>query len=247
MDSKYSKYFHNTKLNEFKLTDGYYAEIWIEDMFFDYGISTLIGGFVETFAIFDIHIWDIADEEHEIGKEIEVVSLQMPTIVRTHPHRIDTEHHTGYSVLTYLPGDDIIVSTLLEQNSDIARRYVKLILAGKLPSSIGYDQISEFWTIINKMNGVNMGVNILFLDLVTMVVCRDPDNVNRQFREALRDNPKISMNSRNMVNLDKISALISHFSAFTGPDPKSGITSSIGAEKTGDLTPTTSDVEEAIE
>jgi len=151
------------------------------------------------------------------------------------------------TILEYFGGDALIVNTVVAKTHKVVVKYILLMLNGKIPDDIPYDQIISYLEKCCELNNINMGVNSIFLDLMAMMVSRDPQNPSRQFREALRDNPKLSMLMRKLVNVDAIPSLTSQFSAITGSNPKFAMTSSIGAVRSGDMKLEESDIEKAIQ
>lgn len=246
MDERLKKYFELTKENSFIVKESKYVEIRIPDKMFDDKIAKLFGDKIEVFGFLDIYAWDEYKDDLEIKKAIKI-NFRLPNMIITKPNRIHHDSKNGEYVLEYKGGSEFITSTKLAQKDSIVVDFFKLILNGKMPDDIPYDQIPIYLEDCAKMNKFNMKVNSLFIDLIIAVVSRDPDNISRQFREAIKDNPRISMHSRKLINMDLIPSLISQFSAITSGNPKYGITSSIGAVKSGELIPEETDIEKAIE
>lgn len=245
MDNRLKQLFTIEKDKSFILNKGYYAEIRISKDYFSTGVSRIEGNMVETFGILDIYVWqENSTNEYPIEKSI-VIKLRLPTEIKTLPHRIDTSNNY-MTVLEYVSGDKVIISTLVEKSSGIVSEYVRLLLEGKLPDDIDYKEIMDYWLKSSEINESQLITNILFSELLIMQVSRDPSNPVRLFREYLRDNKKASLNDRKLVKMENIPSLISQFSALTSGDPKRGITSSIGAVKTGEMELKESDIEKAI-
>lgn len=240
----YKQYFE-IKDKSFIVKSGKYVEVRIHDDYFENGVSSIIGDTIETFGFLDILAWD---EYHEnLNKsDANKINLRLPTIIITKPTRIEHDSKNKEYVLEYFENSKLITSTYYEKNSKVLVSYIKLILAGKIPDDISYNSIAEYLEVCTTLNKVNLKVNSLFSDIIIMMVSRDPNNISRQFREVLKDNPKASMFSRKLVNIDIIPSITSQFDAIIGSNPKYGITSSIGAVKSGDLTPVESEIEKAI-
>lgn len=245
MDEKIKEFFTVTSDKVMIVKPSKYVEVRIHDDYFENGVSTVIGDCVETFAFLDIFAWDEYSENLK-DSDATKIALRMPMVVNTKPTRIEHDSKKSLTILEYHGGDAFIVSTLIPKNSSVVIKYIKLILSGKIPDDIPYNEIVNYLENCCDINGVDMKVNSIFLDLIVMVVSRDPSNLTRQFREALKDNHKISMLSRKLVNMDVIPSLSSQFSAITSGNPKYGITSSIGAVRSGDMVVVESDIENAI-
>lgn len=235
MDERLNKYFTLTESNSLILKDieGYKAEIRIQKEMFDNNISVISEDNVITFAFLDIYVWESYDEQ---TKPIKII-LRLPNIITTSPSKISFDDKNEEYVLDYKAGDRIVISTKTPKASSVVVNFFNLIMKGKLPSDIPYDEISSYFEECSRLNDFNMKVNSLFVDLVIATVCRDPKNLSRQFREAIKDNPKISMYDRKIVNMDNIPAITTQFNAISGGNPKYGITTSIGAVKSGEMNP----------
>lgn len=246
MDERLSKYFELTKDNALVIKGTRYAEIRLPDEMFNNKIAELTGDRIISFAFLDIYVWDTAYNENLRLKDATKVLLRLPNIIITHPNRIRHDSKNEEHILEYHEGDKIIVSTKVPKKTNVVIKFFNILLSGKIPSDIPYDEISSYFEECASINGFNMKSNSLFVDLIVAVISRDPNNLSRQFREAIKDNPKISMYDRKLVNMDNIPALTSQFSAISSGNPKFGITTSIGAVRSGDMEPTESDIEEAI-
>lgn len=245
MDEKLKNYFELTKNNSVLVKDNKYVEIRIPDILFKNKISNITGDKITTFAFLDILVWDNVNDRSI--KNATKIRFRLPNIIVTQPHRIYHDNKEEEHVLEYYGGDLFIISTKVPMSPSVVVSYFNLILSGKVPSDISYGDISKYLEECAILNNFNMKVNSLFIDLIVSVVCRDPNNLSRQFREAIKDNPKISMHSREMVNMEIIPALTSQFGAITSGNPKYGITTTIGAIRSGDMKPENSDIEKAIE
>ena len=246
MDEKLSKYFILTPEKSFIVAPGKYIEIKIPDDYFDSGVSSVVGDTISTFGFLDIYAWDKYSETPKMS-DADKILLRIPNIISTRPSRISHDSKNGVKVLEYFEGDSIITTTLVAKDSSIVVKYLWLILGGKIPDDISYPEIIAYFEKTCEMNAVDMKVNALFQDLIVVAVSRDPNNLSRQFREAIKDNPRISMYSRKLVNIDAIPSLTSQFSAISGSNAKYGITSSVGAVRSGDMVLEESDIEKAVQ
>ena len=245
MDDKLLKYFEITADKKMVVKPSKYVEVRITDDYFENRISEIVGDCVETFGFLDILAWDEYDE-HLKDSDAVKIAMRMPVVFITKPTRIVHDSKNSLTILEYHGGDLLITTLLIPKNSSVVARYVDLVLRGKIPDDIPYDQIVNYLEKCTIINGVDMKVNSIFLDLMVMMVSRDPNNLARQFREAIKDNPKMSMLSRKLVNMDIVPSITSQFSAISSGNPKYGITSSIGAVNSGAMVNSESDIENAI-
>jgi len=246
IDENLKRYFETTPENGIALKEPYYAEVRIPEEMFDTNISHIFGDMVSTFAFFDIHVWPTFNDERFLKDSVKI-KLRLPSILTLQPTRIDHDTTNKLYVLEFFSNDLIIVSTKVPKKSSTVLNYFDLLIRGKLPEDIGYDELSIYLEESCRINNFDPKVNSLFIDIIVASIARDPNNITRQFREAIKDNPRISMYDRKLVNMDIIPSLISQFSAISSGNPKYGMTSTIGAVRSGDLKPETSEMEKAIE
>lgn len=232
------KYFTLTESNSLILNniEGYKAEIRIQKELFDNGIAILSGDNVITFAFLDIYVWESFDESKKLSDAIKIL-LRLPNVITTSPSRISYDDKNEEYILDYQAGDSIVVNTKTPKSSTVVVDFFNLVIKGKIPSDIPYNEISSYFEECARINNFNMKVNSLFVDLVITTVCRDPKNLSRQFREAIKDDPKMSLFDRKIVNMDDVPAITTQFNAISSGNPKYGITTSIGAIKSGEMNP----------
>jgi len=246
VDPKLTNFFEILPNKQMLVKQGKYVEIRLHDDYFNSNIATMIGDGVETFGFLDIFAWDSYTDDMK-DSDATKISMRLPTTIVTKPMRIVNDSKNSMTILEYHGGDQFVVSTLVAKSHSRLFKYFNLMLTGKLPDDIGYDKIVSYFETCAIINGINIKANSIFLDIIAMVVSRDPENLSRQFRQAIKANPKVSMTARKLVNMDVIPSLTSQFSALTGSNPKYGITSSIGAVRSGDFKPAAeSDIEKAI-
>jgi len=235
MKEEFEKYFTLTSENSLilnKTPNILRAEIRISKQMFEDNIAYIHGDSVVTFGFLDIHVWETNNSN---GNQKAKILLRLPNIITTTPTKITEDTENNEFVLEYFEEDKIIVTTKVPKQTSVVTKYFNLLMKGKIPDDIPYDEISKYLEECAKINKFNMKVNTLFVDLIVAVVCRDPSNVSRQFREAIKDNPKISLFKRKLMNMEQIPAITSQFGAISSGYPRLGITSSIGAVRTGDM------------
>jgi len=235
MNEEMEKYFTLTPESSLILKhteNNFKAEIRIPEKSMTDNISQIYGDTVITFGFLDIFVWEEVTKANKVK-----ILLRLPTIITTSPTRISFDKETKEHVLEYYGGDKIIVTTKIPKQTSVITSFFNLVMKGKIPDDIPYNEISKYFEECARINSFNMKVNALFVDLIVVVVCRDPGNLARQFREAIKDTPNISMYKRHMMDMEKIPALTTQFSAISSGNPKYGITTSIGAVRSGDMDP----------
>lgn len=249
MKEELEKYFTLTSENSLilnKTPNILRAEIRISKKMFEDNISVIFGDSVVTFGFLDIYVWE-TNNPIVIGNKKTKILLRLPNIITTSPTRIVTDSENDEYILEYYEEDKIIVTTKVPKQTSVVTKYFNLVMKGKLPDDIPYDEISKYFEECARINNFNMKVNSLFVDIIVATVCRDPDNVSRQFREAIKDNPRISLTKRKLMNMELIPAITSQFGAISSGNPRYGITSSIGAVRTGDMNASDDNISQIFE
>jgi hypothetical protein len=232
---KIEKYF-DLRNESYYVREGYFVESYIDSFLFDNNVNEIINDAVSIFGFFDSYVYDVT-EEGEKGKLIDTLFFKLPTKILAIPSEIEKgkKEFTGYTVLNFNSGDTFIAKNAAVRDSGIAFIYFKLMTDGKLPRSIKYDEISYYFEECCKVNDIGIGACSTLSDLFVVVTCRDPKNVNRQFREAIRENPKIDLTKYVPIEINKVPGLSSQFNALTAGNPRAGITATIGATKSGEM------------
>jgi len=246
MEEVFKKFFtHKPDDKSLVLKEPYYAEIRIPIEMFDKGIANIFGDTVSTFFFVDIYIWDEYTDVPLI-KDATKINIRIPNILSSRPTRIKYDSKNSENILEFMPNDQVIMTTMVPKKSEVVVEFFEIMLDGKIPDDIPYNEISGYFEECARINGVNLRANSLYVDAMVASICRDPNNNSRQFKELIAENPKVSMYSRKVVNADLIPSMTSQFNAITNSNPKYGITSSIGAVRSGDMEIIETDIDVAI-
>lgn len=130
-------------------------------------------------------------------------------------------------VLSYYEGAKIMSSTIIE-DSDNAQAYLKLICAGKVPSSVPYSQSAQIWKKNQLMNGVHLGVPAVIEELILSVSYRSKDNLSLKFAQVIgQDDSTATDYDYKMASIRQICQFASTFSALLFEDFDSMAVSSL--------------------
>jgi hypothetical protein len=211
------------------------AQIIIPASYEDHHIAEIIGNEFYTFGVFNINVWD--DEEGaEDGKPAHRYLFRFPSKIHTVPSEFTTRRNADGEkeyVLTYYEGATFITSTLVQKDTSHAKQFLDIMVLGYLPDSIPYQDIAAFWDDVNTFNGIEMKAGQVVLELITSQLCRNPTDLSEPFRHAVRDNTKINMLSRKMINIMNIPRYVSSFSGISSAWAKPAITSAIANKRAG--------------
>lgn len=181
-------------------------KITIPEDYFSHGLAESVGTAINTFGIFSIYVYDDYTTDSRIKNKYHMV---LPTKLDLLPTNIEKEKvtnndHTDISFqysLVFTKGQTVVRSINLMQDSGVAFSFVNFIFEAFLPDIIGYDKIVEIWTLCNKLNSAKINVLNPILDIIISSACRDPNNIKREFRFLLNENPKTPMTSRRLTKL----------------------------------------------
>jgi hypothetical protein len=210
-----------------------YGEIIIPAEYMDHNIAEIIGQEVDTFGLFNFYVYDSYDVENIKPR---VFFFKFPSRIRMAPSSIgDRRGEKGEKeyVLKFEEGDTLITSTAIQENSDVARQMIDIMFNAYLPEAIPYHEIHQFWTQVNRFNGVKPAASEAVLELVVSELARDPNDLSRPFRLLMRDDRNVSSGARKLINIKNIPKYNSTFASVTSGNAKQGITSSIARRRQG--------------
>ena len=203
-----------------------YGEVHIPEDYIAHGIATIIGQEIETFGLFDVTVYENEDQS---GTPT-VVHFTFPSVIRTSPSHIELKRGADGNeyVLQYGIGDRFINSTLIAQQSAVARMFIDTLFKGYIPDSLPYDKLLQFWSDCNAINGVNLNVLSVVLQTILSEFARDPVSPEYPFRMALNDKKRnVSQLDRLLVRVMDLPRFNSTFASLSSADPKQGITMSV--------------------
>ena len=85
-------------------------------------------------------------------------------------------------MLIYEKGDAVVVSVKVPQNIANVEDFYKIFLCGKLPTTIPYDKLQNYFIDSMELNGSSYGMCLQMFGFVVGEMCRDPKNPGRAFR-----------------------------------------------------------------
>jgi hypothetical protein len=192
--------------------DGQFV-FYVPDMYFDKGrnIAVISGEYVSLLGILDYAIISPS------GKSSGPKRFFFPTIFLTKPSRIEKQKDVklkpgveaqDYRLLIFNKDDPVVVSTKVPQDIAYVETFYRLFLYGKLPVTIPYGKMQEYFTESIGLNGSSYSITLQMFGFVIGEMCRDRRDLTKAFRLtkftdetsyrslAIRDVPKyISPNS----------------------------------------------------
>jgi hypothetical protein len=210
--------------------------IQIPEKFIEDGITQINQTTITTLGIFEGLIFDDINEE-DITKYNHKFVYKLPATIYMKPSHIDKTTVTvedietetvvkeNYYNFIFLNGDTFIVSTSLVQSFGVVDNFINMMLNGKLPKNIRYDEISAIWSNCAFINGSgSMGSDFVTLSTIVSNLVRDPLDLSKPFRLSAEEYYKKGVYNGKMLMYRDIPRYISNFTAITGSDPKHSIT-----------------------
>jgi hypothetical protein len=160
---------------------------YVPEIYFDRKNAIIIGEYVNLIGILDYAIFDAK------GNHGGLKPFRFPTVFLSKPSTIEklkdvkltaTSSKQDYRLLKYKKGDQIVVSTKVPQSIVNTEEFYGLFLGGKLPTTIPYDKLHEYFIENIELNGAKYGVTTQLFGIVISEICRDPSNLSRPFRLA---------------------------------------------------------------
>ena len=184
---------------------------YVPEIYFDRKDAEIKGEYVNLLGILDYTIFK------PDGSNIGLKRFNFPTVFLAKPSRIDKLKNVqlrdvvdkqDYRLLIFEKGDAVVVSVKVPQNIKNVEDFYKIFLTGKLPTTIPYDKLQNYFVDAMELNGSSYGMSLQMFGIVVSEMCRDPKDPSKAFRHtkfkdmmeykaiAIKDLPKyISPNS----------------------------------------------------
>ena len=160
---------------------------YILEEFFQKDYAIVKGEYVNIIGVLDYAIFD------KNGKNSGLKRFYFPSVFLTKPYAMEkmkgvkltkSQPAADYRLLRYKKGDPIVVSTKVPQELTNMEEFYKIFLYGKLPTTIPYDKLQDYFDKNINLNGSSYGLNIQIFGMVISEVCRDPHNLYKAFRHT---------------------------------------------------------------
>lgn len=222
-----------------------YAEAYIpESLFTDIeseapksSVAYMVGTQVHTIGVFNMRIMNSEDDDPE---KFKLRTFSFPTAIDTFPSDVvkrtmslglNDDAPEPYRVLKYIRGD-IIMNARTVQNNDNCEAFMNMLLRGKIPTSIPYDQLIHIWDRNFKINGVNPGVPSVTLQLIISEMCRDKKDPSLQFRKTAGKG-NVKMTNYLAGNMRTVASYTNVMNALTFENMGEMLTTSINITREG--------------
>lgn len=161
--------------------------------------------------------WSIIDKHGKMGK---LMPFDFPTMMLCKPReiekvkniQIDNTEPSDYRLLKFKYEDEIVSQCRVPQLIDNVEIFFKMaIVTAKIPTTIPYDKLWRLFIDSADLNGFEYGLNIQLFAILISKVCRDPNDISKEFRETDMSN----MNNYRPINIKMAPKYISPYTAIT--------------------------------
>lgn len=176
-------------------------------------IAQIIGQYVTTLGILD---WAIVSKNGTVG---EAHPFKFPTIFMCKPDSIEKVKNLklnntkgmDYRILHFKMGDEVISDIHVPQIIDnvMSMFGMAIINGNKLPNTIPYDKLHEYFPEAMELNGSGYGLNMQLFGIMISESCRNPKDISEPFRYTKINN----MTDYNQVSIKAIPKYISPYVA----------------------------------
>lgn len=210
-----------TREKDTVIFNGNYMEVYIPKEFFDeLEISQFSGHKIDTLGIFEFKIF--SDSE---GRKGVLHTLKCPTTITTIPSFVEDigggeldlqeEESSSYKVLKYYKGDIFIENLFVVKKTDNVNLFMNLLMSGKLPRLLPYDEILKIFLQCLTINSVNLKSSSTVYECIISEICRDDENIYQPFRFKAGKSDKVNMLNYKSINIKELPKYNSVFSAVT--------------------------------
>ena len=199
---------------------------YVPEYYFERGYAVMYGDMISLIGVLDYAIFD------KNGKHSGLKPFRFPTLFLTYPGETEkiknvkltkTSETQDYRLLKYKKGDQIVVQTKVPQNIGTAEEFYKMFTSGKLPTTIRYDVLHEYFIDNIELCGSKYGLNMQIFGIVIGEMCRNPNNVKEPFRVTqMKD-----MTAYKPVNISEIPRYVSPYTAVTSENWDESLTNAM--------------------
>ena len=149
-------------------------------------IAKVEGQYVVTLGIID---WAIVSKTGKIGP---IRPFRFPTMFMCKPSEIEkvkalslnNTEPKDYTILHFKPGDEVVSDINVPQSlNNVEIMFQQAIINGdKLPHTIPYNKLHEYFPMAMELNGEGYGLNMQLFGILISESCRNPKNIAEPFR-----------------------------------------------------------------
>lgn len=220
-----------------------YAEAYIPDELFvspnveetTSSIAFDTGDQFETIGIFYMRFFN---DENAPRESTKVRTLNYPNPIVAHPSGKTTKENLTingvtdkYRVYRFYKGD-ILMESISKKSPVNVEMFTNLVMAGKVPSSLSYDDIYASWLRNFRINGVSPDIPPVLMQAIVARLCRVKDDPNTFFRFKAGSG-KAGPHDYRMLNVNQVSQHSSVMSSLSFERFAESLTNGVYMSRTG--------------
>lgn len=204
-----------------------YLEIYVPMSYFDAGntIAFNRGASIETFGL-------VYARAFPNGQPGPFQFLNVPVTIHfmVYETRQETIRLKGRNIevltLCYLK-DSYVLHQSVTKGREVAGQFLDIILAGKLPHTLNYNQILDIWWKNLEISGVSYKVPSKIYEMIIAAIYRNPHNEKQRYGQYYGKHPDASGYDYSTGNVRSVVRNLSTFSGMVFEDINSMISSGI--------------------
>ena len=219
-----------------------YAEVYIPDDLFispmkdptQRTLAFFTGEELQTIGIFYIRFFDSEDTPRE---KATLRTLNYPNMIECRPSGKTTKEVLElngqtdvYRVYRFYQGD-ILMDAVSKKSPSNVELFSRLVLAGKIPRSLSYDDIYFAWLKNFRINDVSASIPPVLMQAMIARLCRVRGNPDVQFR-MIAGKQKVNPRDYQMININQASQHSSVMGALSFERFSESLTNSLYMSKT---------------
>lgn len=203
-----------------------YCEIYIPSEYFDSGsFAVNTGKNIETIGILFIQSW-----ENDTPSGVKL--LKIPTRITLAVYETSQGEITvngvkiKCTILKYMKDAFIMINAIIQGKSE-AEMFLSIMLSGRLPKVISYDDILDIWWKNMELTGVSFKVPSKMYEFIIASLYRDKNNIKKRFGQSYGRSMSVTPYDYKTGNIRDIVENLSTFSGFIYEDISRMITAGI--------------------
>lgn len=200
---------------------------YVPEIYFDRKIAVINGEYVSILGVLDYAVFD------KSGRNSGLKPMQFPTVFLTKPRTIEKQRNVkltktsvqqDYRLLRYSKDDIVVVSVHVPKDiANVEDFYRVFLISGRLPTTIPYDKIQEYFIESIELNGSSYGLNWQMFGFVISEAFRSKNDLGTAFRHThITD-----MTNYQAISIADLPKYISPYSSITSQNWDDGVIGSI--------------------
>lgn len=188
---------------------------YIPESYFTSNLAISIGEYITLMGIFDYTI-----QNDNGGKNSGLNRFYFPTMFTCKPFEIEKEKQIklkpyskseDYRLLKFRKGDQVVTSVKVPKTVENAEAFYKMFLYSRLPNTIPYDKLQDYFIKNIELCGANYGITIQLFGAIIGETCRQLGNKNKRFRNG----SKKDKHAYSMMPIRDLPKIISPYTSIT--------------------------------